>query len=110
MSIKATEVGKTVRLAAGFDMSGKTSVTITSTNSSGTAVTIADSRITIPNSAYSDPALGTIAANEYAQFSTSATDFLTADTYSLYITYNDTTNSKIYYSDAANLVVAAKGS
>lgn len=108
MSVKATEIGKTIRCAAGFDMSNKTSVTATITDSDGTEVTVADSRITIPGSGYTDADLGAISANEYAQFTTLSTDFPSAGTYSIYLTYNAT--GQTFYSDAASITVTAKGS
>jgi len=42
-NLRATEVGKTITLATGFNMSTKTSVTISLVDSDGTTVTVADS-------------------------------------------------------------------
>lgn len=109
-SLRATEVGKTITLATGFNMSTNTSVTISLVSSSGTTVTVADSRITIPASSYSSASLGTLAAYEYAQFDTASTDFPSAGSYTVYLTYNDTTNGDVHYSDVATVTVTAVGS
>jgi hypothetical protein len=107
-NLRATEIGKTIRLATGYNMQNKTSVTATITDSGGTAVTVADSRITIPASSYSSATLGTLAAYEYATFTTLATDFPSSGTYSIYVTYVDTVST--FYSDVASVSVTAVGS
>ena len=107
MSIKATEVGKIVRCATGFDLSSKTTLEVTITDADGTEVLVGDGNITL-DVGYTDPTLGEITANEYAQFSTTALHFPSAGSYSLYVTY--TTATETYYSDAATISIGAIGS
>jgi len=81
---------------------------VTIQDSSGTQVLVGDSNIDVPVSGYTDPTLGPIAANEYAEFTTTALHFPTADTYTIWVTY--TTATETFYSDSDTIVVTAIGS
>ena len=108
-NLRVAESGKTITLAAGFDMSLKDTVSVTLTAPDATTVTVEDARITIPGIQYVSPTLGTLAANEYLTFDTATTDFAQAGTYTAYITYNDTSETDVHYSDIASITVTAVG-
>ena len=107
MSVKVAEVGKTVNLATGLDLSSSTSMTITTTSPSGVSGTIATGRITAPAPLVVDPILGTLAANTYMQFTTEATDFTESGTWTVCGTYTDAT-PKVFFGDDATFTVGDK--
>jgi len=100
MALKATEVGKLVVLATSFDMSSEDSLEILIYDSQDTLITtVTDSRISIVASTLVTD-LGTLAANEYMQFNTLATDFPLADTYTMCGAYANSAaspNGDIFY-------------
>ena len=104
--MKATEVGKTVILATGFDMSSETSLTITVTDTNGDTATVEDSRISLAGE-LTGTVLGTLAANTYMLFTTLADDFIVAGDYILCGTYNDTAAVEVFFTDDATLTVEA---
>lgn len=105
MAVKQKEVGKTVNLFTGFDLSSKTSMTIDTVSPAGVTATIIDARISFNATPVVDPVLGTAAANTYMQFTTLATDFLEVGDYTLCGTYNDTVATQVFFADIATLAV-----
>ena len=110
MTLKATEVGKTVVYSTSFDMSSKTTVELKITYPDGSVVTIPDSRITVPAVPLST-SIGNLAASTYMQFTTLATDFTDSNPnnavdYTICGTYNDAT-PKTFYGDDATISVEA---
>lgn len=109
MTIKAAEVGKTVVCYCAYGLSAATSMEIDIIDAAGAAVTtVITSRITAPASPYVDATLGTLAASEYMQFTTLATDFPAAGVYTLLPVYNDTGATQIFYADAAEITIEAR--
>jgi len=104
MAIKAAEIGKVVRYFTNFDMSAKTSLEIHITWPDGTMVVVGNSRITLSSTIIVDPDLGQMDGNTYMIFSTLATDFPEAGTYTICGVYNDAT-PRTYYGDKATIVV-----
>lgn len=109
MAVKATELGKTVILPTGFDLSAKTSLEIKTTSSDGATVgTIVDARITIPATPFTDPDTGEIYPSEtYMKFLTASTDFLVEDTFTLCGTYTEGSTKKFFTDDGTLVVEAA---
>ena len=107
MAIKVAEVGKTVTIGTGYDMSSNTSITVTIIPPSGDNVTVTNARTSITAASYDAGELGTFASNEYVQFSTAATDFLVSGSHTAYVTYDDGTNT--FYSDNVTITVEAVG-
>lgn len=104
MTLKATEVGKTIVYATSFDLSANTSVEIVLKDSDGNEVIVPDARITTPASIL-NTSLGNLPASTYMLFTTLATDFPTAGNYTICGTYNTATEK--FYGDEATIAVAA---
>jgi hypothetical protein len=110
--MKAGEIGVVVVVGTSYDLSGKTSLTVTIINPDGTTQTVADGDISISASPYAS-SHGTFAGNTYAMFDTTATMFeqsqiasgASTGTWSAYLTYVDAT--KTLYSDTFTITVDA---
>ena len=98
MSLKVGEVGKIIRVAAGFDMSSNTEITLTFTKPDLTAhiKSLTAGELTL-GSGVTDPDLGVLAANEYVEYDVEV-GFLdqpgekTDDApWKVYLTYTNTT-------------------
>lgn len=105
MAIKVGEAGKTIVIGTSYDMSSKTSLTVTILDPSGNTTTVADGSITLNSGTYDAGSLGTFAANESLQFDTTAGMFDEAGTWSAYVTYVDA--GKTLYSDTFTLTIEA---
>jgi len=68
MSLKISETGKTFRVAAGFDLSSNTELTLTFTLPDDTTVTKTKPEVTLGTSNITDPDLGALLANEYVEY------------------------------------------
>ena len=77
MSIKATEVNRPFRYATYKDLSSQTELTLKLTAPDGTqaVLTATSGRVTAPPTPITDPDLGPLAASEYMEITTVATDF-----------------------------------
>lgn len=107
MTIKATEVGRDVYVATTFDLSGNTELGLKFTSPSGIETDILSTRITAPATASpSTPEEGIMPASTYMTFSTLATDFTEAGTWTVCATYIDAT-PKTYYGDPSTFTVEA---
>jgi len=104
MTIKVGEIGKIFRLAASFDMSASTALTIKLTDPDGVETTITNPRVTAPASTITDPDLGPLTASTYMQFTTLATDFTVAGTWTACGVYVDATPKK-FHSDQATFTI-----
>jgi len=110
LSIKATEVGKAFRYATSFDMSGSTGLTLNFMAPDGTTLQkteITTNAVTAPAVALiNDPDLGDVAASEYMEFLTIATDFTVEGAWTVCGIYTDGT-PKVFHGDSATFEVEA---
>lgn len=110
--MKAGEGGITIVAGTGYDVSGKTSLTVTIINPDGTEQTVADGDISYSATPYASQ-FGTFAANEYVTFNSTTTMFSGdqiasgADNgvWQAYVTYVD--GSKTLISDTFSITVDA---
>ncbi len=98
MSLTVGEVGKVIRVAAGFDMSSNTELTLTFTKPDLTTSvkTKTGGEVTL-GAGVTDPDLGVLAANEYVEYQTEvgfldqSGDKTDAAPWNVYLTYTNTT-------------------
>ena len=102
--IKVGEIGKVFRLSTSFDMSANTALTIKLTDPDGVETTITNPRVTAPAVEVTVPDLGTLAASTYMEFTTLATDFTQAGSWSACGVYEDGT-PKEFHSDPATFTI-----
>lgn len=109
MSLRVGEEGKIIRVAAAFDMSSNTDISLTFTDPNAVEVikTLGLSEITL-GAGVTDPDLGVLSANEYVDYPVE-TGFLVAGSWTVYITYTDTTATpdNIYKGTDKTFTVAA---
>lgn len=93
MSLKVGEVGKIIRVATSFVMSGNTELKIVFTKPDGTAIekTKSGNGVTAPTVAVTDPLLGPLAASTYLEYPVEAGVFDVKGTYTGYAVYIDGT-------------------
>lgn len=112
MSLKVGESGKIIRVAAAYDMSANTDITLSLENPAGTITTRTKSagQITL-GAGVIDPVLGNLAANTYIEYKTLATDFTVVGSWKLSLTFTNTgtTPQTIYIGDVATFAVNATG-
>lgn len=99
--IFATEVGKLFRVAAGFDMSASTALSLKFAHSDGTTFTATDPAVTAPATPVVDPDLGSLNASEYFEYLTTGVDFTKGGTWTVCPTYEDGTPKKYFGTKAA---------
>ena len=109
MALKIGETGKIIRVAASFDMSSNTELTLTFTLPDAIIVTKTKTggEIVLGVSPVTDPDLGSLLANEYVEYDIE-TDFLSqAGTWKVYLTYTDTapTPNDSFIGDCATFTV-----
>ncbi len=109
MSLKVGETGKTFRVAASFDMSGNTELTLIFTLPDGTTTTKTKTggEVTLGTTPITDPDLGALLANEYVEYEIEA-GFLNQDgDWKVSLTYTNTTPTPddIYIGDCAPFTV-----
>jgi len=68
VSLKISETGKTFRVAAGFDLSSNTELTLTFTLPDDTTTTKTKPEVILGTSNITDPDLGALLANEYVEY------------------------------------------
>lgn len=94
MSLKLGEVGKIIRVAAGFDMSSNTELTLTFELPDGTTTvtkTKSGSEVVLGTSNVTDADLGALLANQYAEYDIEAGFLSQAGTWKVKLTYTNTT-------------------
>jgi len=110
MTLKVGETGKTFRVAAGFDMSSNTELTLTFTLPDTTTVskTKTGGEVTI-GAGVTDPDLGVLAANEYVEYEVESGFLSQAGTWKVYLTYTNTTPTPddVYIGECASFTVSA---
>jgi adenosylmethionine-8-amino-7-oxononanoate aminotransferase len=116
VALKIGEEGKVIRVAASFDMSSYTELTLTFTLPDDTTVTKTQTggEVTL-GTGVTDPDLGVLAANEYVEYATE-TGFLSQsgsvandDAWKVYLTYTNTTPTPddVFIGDCASFDVSA---
>tara|TARA_R110002096_G_scaffold117444_1_gene254592 strand:+ start:516 stop:842 length:327 start_codon:yes stop_codon:yes gene_type:complete len=106
MSIKVTEVGKLFNYGTFYDLSASTGLDLKFVSPSGVQTIISNPRVTAPATPVTDPILGTLPASTYMQFTTEATDFTEAGTWTVCGTYTDAT-PKVFFGDDTTFTVGA---
>lgn len=97
MSLVEGEVGKIIRVAAGYDMSSNTELTLDFTLPNGTEVQKLSADGVVLGAGVTDPDLGILAANEYVEYTTEVGFLGTAGagihsgTWEVVLTYTNTT-------------------
>jgi len=109
MSLKVGESGKPFRVAAGFDMSSNTELTITFYLPGGTTVVKTSADGVALGAGVTDPDLGVLAANEYVEYKIEPTLLTESGTWSATLTYTNTTPTPddIYIGNCATFTVSA---
>ena len=109
MSLKVGEVGKILRVAAGFDMSSYTELTLNFTLPDGTTTSKVTADGVAIGAGVTDPDLGVLAANEYVEYPIESGFLSQAGTWSVSLTYTNTspTPDDIYIGDCATFTVSA---
>jgi len=109
MSLKSGEVGKTIRVAAGFDLSSNTELTLTFTLPDDTAVTKTKTggEVVLGTSNVTDPDLGALLANEYVEYDVEAGLLSQTGDWKVNLTYTNTspTPDDNYIGDCATFTV-----
>jgi len=91
MALTIGEVGKTIRVAAGFDMSSNTGLTLTFTLPDGTTVSKTTADGVALGAGVTDPDLGVLAANEYVEYEVESAFLNQSGAWKVYLTYTNTT-------------------
>ena len=89
MTIRVAEVGKAFRYGTGFDMSSSTALSLKFTKPDLTTATVTDPRVTAPGLTITDPDVGELLTDTYMEFTTLATDFDQAGTWTVCGIYTD---------------------
>lgn len=112
MALKATESGKPFRYDTGTDLSANTALALKFTNPAGLEITVANPRVTAPGFNVTVTVNGaevTFLGNEYMEFFTNSTDFLTAGNWKVCGTYTNTgaaPNPEIWFGDEVSFIVS----
>lgn len=100
--MNAGEYGIALNLNVNFDISGNTSLSLAFTRPDGSTLTVTNPQVTYGTVALST-SIGTFAANQYATYTTKSGDIPLPGTYSVRLTYTD--SSKSLKSDIATFQV-----
>jgi len=112
MALKATESGKPFRYDTGTDLSANTALALKFTNPAGTEITVSNPRVTAPASNVTvtvDGASVVFSGNEYMEFFTNTTDFVTAGTWKvcgIYTNSGAAPNPEIWHGDEVSFTVS----
>lgn len=111
MALRVGESGKVIRVAASFDMSSNTELSLTFTKPDGTTSTKTKgaSQVTLGTGAVTDPDLGSLSANEYVEYEVEAGFIDQSGSWSVYLTYTNATPDPddVYIGDTAAFDVEA---
>lgn len=111
MSLKVGETGKTMRVAAGFDMSSNTELTLTFTlpDSSTVTKTKSGGEVSLGTSAVTDPDLGSLNANEYVEYEIESGFLSQSGTWKVSLTYTNTspTPDDVFIGECATFTVSS---
>jgi len=93
MTLRVGESGKIIRVAAGFDMSSFTELTLLFTKPSAatSSKTQTGGEVSLGSVAVTDDDLGELAANEYVEYDIEAGFLDEAGDWTVYLTYTNTT-------------------
>jgi len=110
MSLKVGETGKTFRVAASFDMSSNTDLTLTFTLPDATITTKTKSggEVVLGTANVTDQDLGAILANEYVEYEIESSFLSQSGSWSVSLTYTNTTPTPddVYIGECATFDVA----
>jgi len=111
MSLKTGETGKIFRVAAGFDMSSRTELSIKFYKPDGTAVTKTQTggEVALGIINVTDPDLGSLLANEYVEYDIESGFLDQAGTWTGCLTYTNTapTPDDIFIGNAFSFTVGS---
>ncbi len=109
MSLSVGDTGKTIRVAASFDMSSNTNLTLTFTLPDDTTVTKTKSggEVVLGTINVTDPDLGALLANEYVEYDVEAGFLSQAGSWQVNLTYTNTapTPDDIFIGSCATFTV-----
>ena len=109
MSLKTGEVGKIFRVAAGFDLSSNTDLTLNFTlpDDTTTTKTKGGGEVTLGTSNVTDSDLGALLANEYVEYDIESGFLSQAGEWKVNLTYTNTasTPDDIYIGSCATFTV-----
>ena len=91
MAFTLNESGKPLYLAASFDMSSNTELTMTFTKPDGTVVTKIKPDVVLETSPTTLPDVGAVLANEYVSYTVEPLFLDQAGAWCVYLTYDNTT-------------------
>ncbi len=109
MSLKVGETGKIIRVAAGFDMSSNTELTLTFYKPDATTITKVKADGVALGAGVTDDTLGVLAANEYVEYAVDWGLIDQAGAWNLTLTYTNTTPTPddIFIGACASFTVSA---
>jgi len=111
MTLKVGETGKTFRVAAGFDMSSNTELTLTFTlpDDTTTIKTKTGGDVVLGTSNVTDSDLGALLANEYVEYEIESGFLSQAGDWKVNLTYTNTapTPDDIYIGSCATFTVSS---
>jgi hypothetical protein len=109
MSLKVGETGKVLRVAAGFDMSSNTELTLTFHLPDGTTETKTTADGVALGPGVTDPILGALVAAEYVEYSVEPLLLSQAGSWNVTLTYENTTSTPtdLYIGNCASFTVGA---
>jgi len=90
MTLKVGETGKIIRVAAGFDMTSNTELTLTFTLPDDTTTLKVKPDVVLGAINITDSDLGSLLANEYVEYDVEAGFLSQAGTWSVSLTYTNT--------------------
>lgn len=108
MSLKINETGKILRVAASFDMSSNTELTLDFTLPDGTTAQKTSSDGVVIGSGVTDPDLGVLNANEYVEYPIETGFLSQTGTWQVSLTYTNTgsTPDDVYIGNCATFEVS----
>lgn len=111
MALKLGEAGKIIRVAASFDMSSNTELTLTFTLPDATIITKnkTGSEVVLGVVPVTDTDLGNLLANEYVEYDIESGFLSQTGTWKVYLTYTDTAvdPDDSFIGDCATFTVSA---
>jgi len=107
MSLKKNETGKVLRVAAGFDMSSNTELTLDFTLPDSTTAQKTSADGVVIGAGVTDPDLGVLTANEYVEYPIETGFLSQTGSWQVSLIYTNTTPTPddVYIGDCATFIV-----
>ena len=107
MSLDKDEIGKVIRVAAGYDMSSNTELTLDFTLPDNTIVQKLSADGVVLGAGVTDLTLGVLAANEYVEYTTESGFLSQSGDWKVILTYTNTTPTpdQVYIGACAEFTV-----